>query len=298
MLLANLVSNNLLRHLQLRLKHQLFKSLFLHDSFVDDEKVSIVTQDMELLYNSFFLPLDKIIGRVFILCTTIVFILWQNFWLGVLFVAFSFLRPLPQWLMNGRFVHSGADFSEKQKEFHQSVGDFFRGEDAIYFYGASQEKLALMEESNERYENARWKNEWTSNIVYFFNGPLEFFSQVLPLAFGLVLQEHGVELSTASLIAMYVAAMNLSGPMQTILYGISDIQRTRAVREKVFSLLEQTNQQDSYETVSSLSELVLEGVSKQVGERILFKNLSLRLTKPSKVLIKEQVVLGNPRFYG
>lgn len=96
MLLANLVSNNLQRHLQLQLKKQLLHRLFLQDKYVNDEKVSIVTQDMEVLYERFFVPLSKVIGRVFILCTTIVFILWQNFWLGLIFVAFSFLRPLPQ----------------------------------------------------------------------------------------------------------------------------------------------------------------------------------------------------------
>ena len=56
MLLANFVSNNLQRHLQIRLKDQLIKKLFLKENVVYDEKVSIVTQDMELLYNRFFYP--------------------------------------------------------------------------------------------------------------------------------------------------------------------------------------------------------------------------------------------------
>lgn len=286
MLLANFVSNNLQRHMQIRLKDQLIKKLFLKENVVYDEKVSIVTQDMELLYNRFFLPLDMIVGRVFILCTTIVFILVQNFWLGLVFIVFSFLRPLPQWVMNNRLMKSGANFSEMQKAFHLSVGDFFKGADTIYFYGASKENFAKMRKNNECYENARWKNEWTSNVVYFFNGPLEFLSQVLPLALGLLLQKSGIELTTASLVSMYIATMNLSGPIQRIMYSISDIQRSQTVKEKIFSLLEESCLETSYPTVESLAELVLEGVSKQVGEQVLFYDLSLRLTKPSKVLIK------------
>ena len=77
-----------------------------------------------------------------------------------------------------------------------------------------------------------WKNEWTSNVVYFFNGPLEFLSQVLPLALGLLLQKSGIELTTASLVSMYIATMNLSGPIQRIMYSISDIQRSQTVKEK------------------------------------------------------------------
>ena len=69
MLLANFVSNNLQRHMQIRLKDQLIKKLFLKENVVYDEKVSIVTQDMELLYNRFFLPLE-IFGLVlFLLCS-------------------------------------------------------------------------------------------------------------------------------------------------------------------------------------------------------------------------------------
>lgn len=188
--------------------------------------------------------------------------------------------------MNRRLANSGAEFSNRQKEFHLSVGDFFRGADTIYFYGASRENLAQLEESNQRYENARWSSEWTSNIVYFFNGPLEFFSQVLPLALGLVLQERGVPLTTASLVAMYVAAMNLSGPMQTIMYGISDIQRSRAVREKIVSLLEDVSPEVAYITVEEVSELALTNVSKEVDGRLLFHNVSFCATKPSSVLIK------------
>ena len=89
-----------------------------------------------------------------------------------------------------------------------------------------------MRKNNECYENARWKNEWTSNVVYFFNGPLEFLSQVLPLALGLLLQKSGIELTTASLVSMYIASMNLSGPIQRIMYSISDIQRSQTVKEK------------------------------------------------------------------
>ena len=68
----------------------------------------------------------------------------------------------------------------------------------------------------------------------FFNGPLEFLSQVLPLALGLLLQKSGIELTTASLVSMYIATMNLSGPIQRIMYSISDIQRSQTVKEKYF----------------------------------------------------------------
>ena len=126
----------------------------------------------------------------------------------------------------------------------------------------------------------------------FFNGPLEFLSQVLPLALGLLLQKSGIELTTASLVSMYIATMNLSGPIQRIMYSISDIQRSQTVKEKIFSLLEESCLETSYPTVESLAELVLEGVSKQVGEQVLFYDLSLRLTKPSKVLIKGASGIG------
>ena len=68
------------------------------------------------------------------------------------------------------------------------------------------------------------ENEWTSNVVYFSMVLLEFLSQVLPLALGLLLQKSGIELTTASLVSMYIATMNLSGPIQRIMYSISDIQ--------------------------------------------------------------------------
>lgn len=101
-----------------------------------------------------------------------------------------------------------------------------------------------------------------------------------------MLQEKGMNLTTSSLIAMYVATMNLSGPIQTMMYSFSDIQRSRSVREKIISILEETNREHSYNTVEDVSELVLEGLSKKVGKRLLFQNLSLQLSKPCKVLIK------------
>ncbi|WP_240332470.1 ABC transporter ATP-binding protein [Granulicatella sp. zg-ZJ] len=120
----------------------------------------------------------------------------------------------------------------------------------------------------------------------FFTGPIEFIGQVLPLALGLFLQTKGVNITSASLVSMYIATMSLNGPIQTMLYGISDIQRSKVVRDKIFSLLETENKEYTYSVVKNLQELCVVDLEKQQDNRVLFKDVSFTLKKTEKMLIK------------
>ncbi|NEW65822.1 ABC transporter ATP-binding protein [Carnobacteriaceae bacterium zg-84] len=285
-LLANFVSNHLQRRIQIVMKTKLLKSLFLRDEYMYDEKVSILTQDMENLYEHYFLKLDMLIARIFSLIVTVLFILCQDIRVGLMFISFSILRPVPHWLMNKKIQSSGAQYAEKQKNFHLKVGDYFKGVNTIFYNGAQKEQLDSILKSNEMYENARLKADCTTNLTFFFTGPIEFIGQVLPLALGLFLQTKGVNITSASLVSMYIATMSLNGPIQTMLYGISDIQRSKVVRDKIFSLLETENKEYTYSVVKNLQELCVVDLEKQQDNRVLFKDVSFTLKKTEKMLIK------------
>lgn len=85
---------------------------------------------------------------------------------------------------------------------------------------------------------------------------------------------------------MYIATMNLSGPIQTILYGISDIQRSKDIRNKVFRYLEEKEDHYSYVTAESVSSLVVENLSKSNQDKILFEDVFIEVSNPGRVLIK------------
>ncbi|MET3559164.1 ABC-type multidrug transport system fused ATPase/permease subunit [Streptococcus rupicaprae] len=286
MLIANYTSNQLQYSVLIRLKDELLQKLFLNQDYINDEKVSIMTQDIEFLYENYLLPLDLIVGKFFLLMATMIFILKQNMFLGTVFIVFSFLRPLPQWVMNDRLKKSGQDFSNRQRRFHVTVGDFFRGEETFRYNGVVREQLQFTNKMNLLYEESRKKNEWVSNIIYFFNGPLEFISQVLPLGLGLFLQTQGVNITSVSLVAMYIATLNLGSPLQTILYSFSDIQRSKVIREKIFRILEKEDMSYQLPRVQAISRLVVKGLGKRIGERTLFEDISFCLEKNEKLLIK------------
>ncbi|WP_240332469.1 ABC transporter transmembrane domain-containing protein [Granulicatella sp. zg-ZJ] len=166
-LLANFVSNHLQRRIQIVMKTKLLKSLFLRDEYMYDEKVSILTQDMENLYEHYFLKLDMLIARIFSLIVTVLFILCQDIRVGLMFISFSILRPVPHWLMNKKIQSSGAQYAEKQKNFHLKVGDYFKGVNTIFYNGAQKEQLDSILKSNEMYENARLKADCTTNLTFF-----------------------------------------------------------------------------------------------------------------------------------
>ena len=125
--------------------------------------------------------------------------------------------------------------SQGRTAVHNQISDSIRGAQTLRMNQALPENSQRVWNINLRYQRAIQKFAFTHNIVFFCNGFMVFLSQVLPLVLGFLLAMHGHHVSVASLVAMYIAAGQLVGPIQNIMYDVVEVQGAKINGRKRFS---------------------------------------------------------------
>ena len=114
-----------------------------------------------------------------------------------------------------------------------------------------------------------------------------FLSQVLPLVLGFFLAMQGHHVSVASLVAMYIAAGQLVGPIQNIMYDVVEVQGAKTTAEKIFGILNRADDSESdNHSISQVEELEISHLSKSYNGREILRDLNLAIRQGEKVLIK------------
>lgn len=287
MLFCNHTHNVFRREIQMNMRADLFGKLMTNKDYSEDEKITMLTQDMEYLGDNYLEKYINIICWGFVALLTAIYIITQNLLLGSIFVFFTILRPIPQYLMNKRLKHTGDDMAQGRVEVHNQVSDSIRGVQTLLMNQAILENRQKLWNVNWKYQRAIQNFCFTHNIVFFCNGFMVFLSQVLPLVLGFFFAMNGHRVSVASLVAMYIAAGQLVSPIQTIMYDTVDIQGAKTTADKIFGILEigdvkQIDKKDAQE----LHALHIKNLSKSYGDRQLFTHLNLDVQAGQKVLIK------------
>ena len=287
MLFCNHANNVFRREIHMNIRTALFQKLMEDREYSEDEKITMLTQDMEFLGDNFFERYMSISCWGFGALITAIYIIAQNVLLGSIFVFFTILRPIPQFLMNNKLKNSGDEMSQGRTAVHNQISDSIRGAQTLRMNQALPENSQRVWNINLRYQRAIQKFVFTHNIVFFCNGFMVFLSQVLPLVLGFFLAMQGHHVSVASLVAMYIAAGQLVGPIQNIMYDVVEVQGAKTTAEKIFGIL---NRADDSETdnhsISQVEELEISHLNKSYNGRENIRDLNLAIRQGEKVLIK------------
>lgn len=288
MLFSNHSHNIFRREINKSVRTLLFKKVILNPKFSNDEKVSILTQDMEYVGDNYLENINVMVSWGFVALVTAIYIVSQNFLLGLIFVIFTIMRPIPQFIMNRRLQDSGDTWSKLRTKLHGLVSDSMQGSQTLRNNQAMKLNEERVNDLNWQYQKAIQKFCFTHNIIFFFNGFMVFFSQVVPLAFGFYLSLQGDAISITSLISMYVAAGMLVEPIQTLMYSAASLQGSLPTANRLFTIIEE--EPDFKETndqfVENMEFLRLSHVSKNFSGRQLFTDLTVTIPVGRKVLIK------------
>ena len=287
MLICNHTHNVFRREIQMNMRADLFGKLMTNKDYSEDEKITMLTQDMEYLGDNYLEKYINIICWGFVALLTAIYIITQNLLLGSIFVFFTILRPIPQYLMNKRLKHTGDDMAQGRVEVHNQVSDSIRGAQTLLMNQAILENRQKLWNVNWKYQRAIQNFCFTHNIVFFCNGFMVFLSQVLPLVLGFFFAMNGHRVSVASLVAMYIAAGQLVSPIQTIMYDTVDIQGAKTTADKIYGVLDsKDDKQLAKDDMQELRALHIQNLSKSYGSRQLFIHLNLDIQTGQKVLIK------------
>lgn len=287
MLFCNHAANVFRREIQMNIRTALFQKLMADREYSEDEKITMLTQDMEFLGDNYLERYMTISCWGFGALITAIYIIMQNVLLGSIFVFFTILRPIPQFLMNHKLKNVGDEMAQGRTAVHNQISDSIRGMQTLRMNQALPENRQRVWKIHLRYQRAIQKFAFTHNLVFFCNGFMVFLSQVLPLVLGFYFTIHGRQVSVPSLVAMYIAAGQLVGPIQNIMYDVVNVQGAQTTADKIFGILNRPDEEEAdSSSLSHVQELAISHLSKSYNGRELFYNLNLHIKQGEKVLIK------------
>ncbi|MFH0373026.1 ATP-binding cassette domain-containing protein [Streptococcus sp. A22] len=288
MLFGNYTNNIFRREIHIGIRSSLFRKLISNSKYSHNDKITLLTQDMELLGDRYLEAIAGFLCWGFVSFVTALYIIMQDILLGSIFVVCTILRPVPQFLLNQRLKDTGMEFSELRTKVHEEVSDSIHGSETLLVNQSAEKSFHRVDQIVKEYQVAIQRYAFTHNIVFFFNGFMEFFSQILPVAIGFYLIMNGETITVASLLTMFIASNRLAGPIQNLMYMAVDIQGAQAIADKIFGILETepdfVERKESH--LSDIQGLYMKDLAKSYGDKQLFAGLNVSFKMGEKVLIK------------
>lgn len=154
MLFCNHASNVFRREIQMNIRTALFQKLMTDREYSEDKKITILTQDMEFLGDNYLERYMTISCWGFVAFITAIYIIAQNVLLGSIFVFFTILRPIPQFLVNKRLKNSGDEMAQGRTAVHNQISDSIRGLQTLRMNQALPENRQRVWKIHFRYQRA------------------------------------------------------------------------------------------------------------------------------------------------
>lgn len=288
MLLCNHAHNVFRREIHNSIRAKLFRKLVANPHYSQNDRITLLTQDMELLGDRYLEPINSYISWGFVTLVTAIYILMQDLILGLIFVVFTILRPIPQFILNRRLKDSGQEYSDLRTKLHEEVSDSVHGSETLLVNQSMEKSYERVNQVQKTYQRAIQGYCFTHNIVFFFNGFMEFISQIIPVAIGFYLAMQGEAITVAKLLTMFIASNRLAGPIQNLMYMAVDIQGAQAIADKIFGILETEPDfvEDQSSHLSDIQGLHMKDLAKSYGDKQLFAGLNVSFKMGEKVLIK------------
>ncbi|GAB2025265.1 ABC transporter ATP-binding protein [Lactovum odontotermitis] len=290
-LLSNMYMSYLINErLSVLISSEILKKFLQHSDIKrsDSDKISILSQDSDAYRESWIQPHLTLIIWGSVVGVTIAYLLFTNLLLGILFALGLLLVPAPQAILNNKMRQRGKELVEARTTALAKIMDAIHGSQTLQNNGATKNIFLNIVRAIVKREEARTRNAYLYNISYSSNGITAFLGQIVPLSIGFMMNMYGIHISVAELISMYVASNQLTGPVQSMLYAVTQIQENMSVREKLEVILDEPSSESGEKNslIIDLAVLKLQAISKAFGQKIIFKQLTLSFEMGKKYLIK------------
>lgn len=301
MYLTEILINSIVKDLCLSLSMDCVRAYYSHHGGNEDEILSAITQDVRMVRQDYYLPVLVIPTYLFRSLFPIVYLLSQNFLVGLLFILGATMMLIPQYIGKGRINRMGKALSDAREDSIGVLTDGVKGKTMIlnneasgYFLSKVARFLNRTEDKERRLKNFR-------ALVYCLSGPLEGVADVLPFAVGIYLMGFDTRISLVLLLAMLATAVKLKDQFQQLIYLIGDLSGTPEVRDKLGEMVATAKKLNSVQEKRSASKsfdsLVFTNLSKTYGDRILFQGFDAQVPEGAKILLIGESGMGKSTLF-
>lgn len=255
------------------------------DELDKDEVLSAIEKDSIQIENNYIEPSVIIISSIGFTVVSIIYALYKNLLLGLLFIVFYSIPALMSNYGSKKLDKYSESLSNSNEDFLKCLEDFRLGNKVIKSYGKfslfSKIYSKILKKDIDQYMKYE-KRRTQNNIVINF---VDIICSTIPLILGGYLAFKG-RIDSSKFIAIYLVSYNIGYQFQELAYFIN----TRASSKYLLRKYENLNEKivlDSNEIIKSenIFPIEIKNVKFSYGEREILKDFSLTINENDKIAI-------------
>ena len=257
---------------------------FLNSYEIDEKDIlSDLENDVKQLEESYIEPTVIIISSLGFTTVSILYALWTNFYLGLIFILFYSFPVLCSAIGSKRLDSLSEKRSTVNQSYLASLTNFIGGSQQIrhyqgqdFFFTRYQKQLQTSLDAEINYEKQRALNS-------LFINSIDAFCSVTPIVIGGFMTYYNY-LDAASFVAIYLVSHNIGYQFQELAYFTNTRKATRTLLNKYQKLL---NQSDfiSPRSIENIFPLQLDTISLEKDGNSLLSPISMHIKQGEKIAI-------------
>lgn len=263
----------------------LLSSDFVRQKGAVSDKLSFVTNDLELVENNYVKEFFNLITSAVNLILCLVMALNSNFMLTLVFMAFSIISAIAPKIMAKRVEQSSKSWSFSVSKYTGFMSDYLKHIDLILHYNAMPFFLLKGKKAINESAKAKQTRENTIAMSNLLAGILAYALSYLPIGIGILfVLDH--RLSLSSFVMVQYSSTWVVNSILSINRSMTTINSAKPFLSKLnkFKKLPQSELSGQLTTID-FKELRLDDVTFSYADKIVVQNVSLTVSRGDKVLL-------------
>lgn len=248
--------------------------------------ISIITNDVEMLQNNYFLNFLMLIQTIISFLTAVIGMFTLNIYIAIGVLCLSFLPVTMPYIFTNMLSRYKKDYSDSVSKFMAKTKDIFSGFEIIKSFNIEKRIYNEYEKANSNVENCRCKFSAFDAFVDAATEFFSFFTYITALIIGTFLV-----IKNKCTIGTFVAAIQLmnsvNSPILSITRQISAFKSIKLIIAKIENVLNEKSVVDSGIEKKSFTKFIqFSNVSFSYDKNnIAINNISFTLEKGQKYAI-------------
>jgi ATP-binding cassette subfamily B protein len=246
-----------------------------HDQHSHGDVLSRVTNDVDTVASTLQQSLTQVVTSVITLVGTLAMMVWLSFLLTLVALV---VMPLVLAVVGTVTKRSRKHFAEQQKSLGDLSGhveEMITGHTEVQAFGREAASIAVFEAVNDRLYQAGWKAQFLSGVMLPLMSLVNNLGYVAVCVAGGLLASGPIGLSVGNIQAFLMYLRQFGFPLAQTAGAANVFQSTLAAAERIFALLDETEES---------AEPPLPAVLDNVRGELVIENLSFRY-RPDQPLL-------------
>lgn len=282
--------NRVLQRAQTKLRDDVLEEILYMDLSSFHERnsgdwVSLLTNDLEVIGQSFFGTLLRILPDVISLAMSLCILLYLSWKMAAFVIVITLLQMLIPKILSPKISKAKQKMSEDAANFTVAASEHLQGYDLLKSFHLSAQSLTALSSANHNWEEGRFRTKILNSLAGTLSYGASQVSYMGLYFFGAILVVTG-HMTLGILIAITQLSVYIMGPLQSLSGDISEIISSKELIESAKSIKKEEPKTHSYgEVKPPFSDVSLEGVSFSYEDNLILDDVSVSFERGRRYLL-------------